>query len=446
MSKGGLLTSKSLRLQIIIVFSLVSIIPILALLNYIFPSLFPKVNLDIVILTILAMAVLGFFLLKGIVDPIVEMNSDLKVIASGEVSRMLSVSRDDEIGELSQGVNQLTQRIKDQMDELKIYGERSKVINMQIKQHMAALSALVHISTQISGGAKLGEIFNIVIARLSQISSSSAAFLISKDGEDFNMCSHFGLGAESLEAVKAQENRQIFKRLLAFSPYLKIDALTGGSSFDDLLGILGVKNLLVFPVSVYKKNVALLGIGNNLAGFEYLDDDVEVIKVFAKQLAIALENNLLQSKVNDLEYRDIATGLYNKTYTTERFQEEIMRAIPHQRPCSFVLVRIQNFFEIKDKLDENEADEIAKKTADALLESVSFLDRVGRIEENEFGIILPEKNKRQAQELSEQIKDKVNRVFRIRDVKKRPQFNVAVVENPIDGSDSVSLIEKARSL
>jgi len=446
MSGNNFLSTRSLRLQLIIAFSLMSVIPILALLNFVLPSFFPRIHFDIVVFTVIGMAIIGFLLTKGIVDPIVKISSEVKIIANGEVSRKCDTSRDDEIGELSKGVNQLAQRIKDQMDELKIYGERSKVINAQVKQHTSALSALLQISSLVASGAELGEIFEMAMVRLSQISSSSIVFLISKNEEGLKISANFGFSAEILEAVKKPENNHIFDRLFSVSPFLKIDSALSSNSTKDLLGLLNVKNILVFPIGLYKKNVSVLGVGNPLDSFKYSEADIDLVKVFSRQLAIALENNLLQSKVSDLQSRDTVTGLYNRSYIAERLQEEISRAIFNQRPCSFILLKIDNLQDIRSAFGDLTVASILAKISATLTDSISFLDRVGRIEDNEFGIILPERNKKQAQELSKKVREKVGKAFYRTGSRKKPQVSISVTENPVDGATSSILIEKAERL
>jgi hypothetical protein len=83
LSKKLSIASRSLRPQLIIAFCLMSIIPILALLNFVFPSLLPKNYLLIIVFVVVIMSLLGFIVVKRIVDPIIEINSEVKVSLPG---------------------------------------------------------------------------------------------------------------------------------------------------------------------------------------------------------------------------------------------------------------------------------------------------------------------------------------------------------------------------
>ena len=62
-------------------------------------------------------------------------------------------------------------------------------------------------------------------------------------------------------------------------------------------------------------------------------------------------------------------------------------------------------------------------------------------------MILPERNKRQAQEIAEDIRKKIEFVFsEAQDKDKLLTFSAGVSENPLDGVDADQLIKKAKEL
>lgn len=439
------IVSRSLRPQLAIAFSLMSVIPILALLNLIFPSFFPQLPKILIIFISVVISLLGFFLVKRIIDPIIQISSEMKVIANGEVSRKINISRDDEIGILSNALNQMTERIKDNMDELKIYGERTKDINIQINKQVIALSGLLQISNLITKGACIQDVFEITISRLTQVANSSMAFIIFEEEDGFKVAAQYGLEADTLAAMRLAANHYLFRSLFSSELPLKIDSQISKISAEELLKLLNVKNILIYAVLMHGKCAGILGIGNALENFRYSDDDAELMNIFAKQLAIALENNFLSRKIEDLEICDVLTGLYNKRYVVARLDEEILRAISHQQPCGFVAIKLKNLKDLYTQLGNPAAEDTLRKVGDALKAGVGELDRVGRIEDDVFGIVMPEKNKRKAQEMAAQLITKVQLVFQKQDPFKRPILAVSVVENPIDGADAASLLEKVKS-
>jgi diguanylate cyclase (GGDEF)-like protein len=390
------------------------------------------------------LSLLGFTLIKRIVDPIISLSSDIKTIASGELSHHIDIARDDEIGELSDALNQLTQHIKNNMDELKIYGERTKDINQQINKQVIALSGLLEISNLITKKADLKDVSEITISRLAQVASSSMAFLLFQKEGVFEVMSSSGLRADILTAMRLTANAYLFNGLLNVRSPFKADCDTVAESQDEVLKFFNAKNLLIYPIVVQGKPVGILGMGNQLEGFRFSEEDAELMGIFAKQLAIALENDFLARKVKELEIRDSLTGLFNKRYILARLEEEILRAISHQKPCSFIVLQLKGLADLGKQYGDAVAEDILKKVSAVLKTCIGELDRLGRIEDDELAMVLSGKNKKMAQEVASLVREKVEMVFQGEDIRKKPHIHIAVVENPIDGVDSVSLLEKAK--
>ena len=167
--------------------------------------------------------------------------------------------------------------------------------------------------------------------------------------------------------------------------------------------------------------------------------------MFVKQIAIAIENILLANQIEKLEVIDNLTGLYNYTYIHERLDEEIKRAISFQRPCAFILFAIDGFREYYDSFGYLAAENALIKLALILKENTREVDKAARFGDHEFAVILPERNKRQAIEVAESIRLKIEFIFsEEEDVLKKLTCTGAVTENPVDGITAKDLIEKAK--
>ena len=90
------LAPKGLRHKLVIAFSLMSIIPILACAYIIFTRTFPMmtelIGVATVVILSVVISILGLVLAKGMVDPIINMAIEAKMIASGQFDREISLS------------------------------------------------------------------------------------------------------------------------------------------------------------------------------------------------------------------------------------------------------------------------------------------------------------------------------------------------------------------
>ncbi|MFH1355227.1 MAG: GGDEF domain-containing protein, partial [Candidatus Omnitrophota bacterium] len=138
---------------------------------------------------------------------------------------------------------------------------------------------------------------------------------------------------------------------------------------------------------------------------------------------------------------------YNEEFMKTRLQEEIKRGITYQRPCSFIIFDIDNFKRYHQYAGSLRVESTLKKISSLIQDSVSDIDRVGRIGDDEFAILMPEKNKRKAQDLAEEIRKKVEFAFsEDSDLNKRITVSSGLSENPLDGIDAQELISVAKDL
>jgi diguanylate cyclase (GGDEF)-like protein len=313
------------------------------------------------------------------------------------------------------------------------------------------LSSLLQISALVSQSAKIEEILKLTVEKSRLLADSELAYLFfRREGQGpFNLQAADGALAESLSQTSLAVDDEFFSRSILKNKPLILDkenALPArlASGFSARFGL---KNTLALPVYLRGKVVAILGIGNNRRDFSYKKDDIELMDIFAKQIAIAVENDMLMQRVEKLEIKDTLTGLYNESFIRSRLDEEIKRSIAYQRPCAFVVFDLDNFQQFRQKYGAPSAEATLKKAATIIKDSVSQIDRVARIGDDEFGVLIPEKNKRQALALAETIRKKLEFGFSEElDAQKRITASAGVSENPLDGVTQEELVSEAKKL
>jgi len=461
--KNWSLASKGLKYKLIIAFSLMSIIPLLIFLNYLIPDLLPdfivysflKEHADFVLFFTCVIAVMGFIVAKGMIDPIIKISSDAQKVASGDYEHKIShVPEEDEIGDLSNSLNKLTLRIRENMSELKDYSEKTREINLEINKRVIILSGLLQISELIAKGISLDEIFDIVIEKVIQLGNSTLGFLCLKDkaSGDFIIKAVHGLGSvglrqKGIDVIKIEPGKGCLGGMLVDKKTFVLDKNTALSKdTDDFKNQFSVVNCIASPIAIKGETMAIIFIGNNKENFLYAASDSELIDIFSKQVGIAIENDFLVHRVKKLEIEDALTGLYNESFIRSRLDEEIKRAVAFQRPCAFILFDVNEFKKYHDHFGNIAAEAVLKKISVTLQDSIVQMDKAARFSDSMFALILPEKNKRQCIEAAEEIRKKVEFIFSEEGVEKRITLTGAVTENPIDGMTAADLINKAQKM
>ena len=156
----------------------------------------------------------------------------------------------------------------------------------------------------------------------------------------------------------------------------------------------------------------------------------------------------LLERIEALSLTDDLTGLYNKKYLEERLSEEIQRAIMYQRPCSLALFAVDHFKSYNQTYGEKAGDLVLKGVAGLMRTHATDIDKVAHSGGGRFGVILPEKNKKEALLFAEEAKKRVER-HRFPHEQSQPggklTISAGVAANPIDGARGEELMEKAAS-
>ena len=446
------LAPKGLRYKLVIAFSLMSIIPLLAcayiIFSYVFPMAGEFINIATIVIFSSVIAILGLVLAKGLVDPVIDMAIEAKIIASGEFGREISVSSKDEIGVLGESINTMTQKIRLNLDELKNFGQRTRDLNIEIHKKVLTLSSLLQIGDLVSSGsAELDPILELSVQKMATILDGGFCVLYmtpKEESEEFLPRTYSNVHEESVLDIVIKKDEGILGKAMANKNFIVVDKTAKMvKEVEDFKTSRNIKNMVIVPIYSGKRDFGLLLIGNRQEDYRYKTDDLDLIKIFAKQITIAIENDIWLKKSEELAIKDDLTDLYSKNYILSRLDEEIRRAIFYQRPCSFIIFNIDNFKLLRETRGELVAEEVIKKVAKVIKDNMTPVGKAARISGDEFAMLLPEKNKKEAAYIAEELRKKIEATNFSRDGKISITISGGVSENPIDGSTQEELFRKA---
>jgi nitrate/nitrite-specific signal transduction histidine kinase len=351
------LSSYTINQKLAVAFQLMSILPFLVCVylvsNYILPKFGLKIDVIVTVLISMLVSIVGLLVIKEIFDRLTSMSKEAKMIAAGDINKKLTTAYGDEVDDLGEVLNKLTQRIRGNMEELKTYSERTHEINIEIQKRVVILSNVMQISSLIARGGKYVDILRMAVEKSRLLASSETAFLLFKEENKDFFCMKIvdGAKADYLMSVTVLAKEDIYSKVFNLNKLLILDKqnLLSENLTVAFLEKFQLKNCLALPIFLRGSVKAVLGIGNAREGFLYSKEDIELMNIFSKQIAIAMENNFLNYRIEKLEIKDILTGLYNQAFIMGRLQEEIQRAIIYQRPCSFIIFDIDNFKIYHDK-------------------------------------------------------------------------------------------------
>jgi len=103
----------------------------------------------------------------------------------------------------------------------------------------------------------------------------------------------------------------------------------------------------------------------------------ELLKLFAKQIAMAVENDILVKRSKGFLWTTKLLAFIIILHESQAF-EEIKRALVYQRPCGYLLLDVDDFSHFYTSSWDAKANSLLKEVGAIIKGSVTDADKVGR--------------------------------------------------------------------
>lgn len=121
----------------------------------------------------------------------------------------------------------------------------------------------------------------------------------------------------------------------------------------------------------------------------------------------ALVNKRLTLQLQRAATTDSLTGLLNRMETVRLVNEELRRGARQGHPTSLLLLDLDHFKKVNDRLGHPGGDLVLQHTAAVLTQSLRAQDRIGRLGGEEFLVLLPQTDAPAARRLAERVRQRL---------------------------------------
>ncbi len=121
------------------------------------------------------------------------------------------------------------------------------------------------------------------------------------------------------------------------------------------------------------------------------------------EAALAIENAQLRSELRRLAVTDHLTGLPNRREIELRLELEVERSERYGRPLAVLMVDLDNLKAVNDRFGHAVGDEVLCAVANMLRNNIRSSEIAGRLGGDEFTVVLPETDSRQAAALAQRL-------------------------------------------
>lgn len=214
-------------------------------------------------------------------------------------------------------------------------------------------------------------------------------------------------------------------------------------SKDPVIQLLNTGELAVVPLKAKDKVKGIIIADNHITRKPITKDDIRMLIMLANQAGLAIENSQLYEAAIIRSHTDSLTNLWNHGYFQYTLQLELEKSKAANLPLSLISMDIDDFKIYNDTLGHQAGDNILKELAKLLKNQSRKMDYVCRYGGEEFTIILPQAEKKEAFLIAERLRQDVERhSFSHEEIlpNKKLTVSLGIASFPVDGSTPQELL------
>ena len=329
-------------------------------------------------------------------------------------------------------------------DHVTISLENARLYSEEHRRVME-LDALRETTADITRELGLKRLLRSILERATALMNATGGELglIDEDGKHIRILVSYNMGSDNVG-----DNIEIGQGLMGYVVKTKqIEIIENYKTWDKRLATYKKNQIYAAigaPLMIGKRILGVIGIMNSDRKRKFSSAEKDLMRLFAQQAAIAVENAKLFEEKQRQARIDITTGIYNRRGLLELGKRELDRAHRYERPLAAMMVDIDRFKLINDTYGHPTGDLVLKELAGVLRDNIRTIDILGRYGGEEFVIILPETTPDSAYEIAERVRNTVaDHIFTPDFLEVKTTISIGVAFSTGDNNGLLDLIKRA---
>lgn len=323
--------------------------------------------------------------------PVLQGWMGLPLIVQGRVTGMLVInSSKPETFRANPARLELVQTLA---DSAAILVEKAHLFQVERQQRQMA-EALRQLSSEIATTADYDQVLEFLLDRVCQAIPADITLLFLADGGQFQLAKtrisenlDFRIAdASDLPEFEAAAFANLHYLVSSTQPHVIPDTSKDPEWTQDTVNI---RSWAGVQVCLAGKAAAIFTFSSLTPG-QYPIENGQLLSIFAEQAALALNNFRLSNQVTQLATHDELTGVFNQRHLLDLAEREFRRARRFQRQLAVAIIDLDHFHEVNETYGVDAGSQALRAVADVCKANIRLVDVLGRINGEEFAIILTE--------------------------------------------------------
>jgi len=320
---------------------------------------------------------------------------------------------------------------------------RRKIEVRRLLKEREQLLKMQRINRDLNSETDLPTLLGDIMDAVLELTAAERGFLIlaeeaSENG--FSFASARNLKKEEIESPEFQISRSIAREVLERGKAVLTQNAEDDERFREIASVRDqrLRSILCLPLTLMGSTLGVVYIDNPYQKGIFTEDDLEMLRGFADQAAVAIHN----ARLYDAAVRDAGTGLFGHSYFERRVAEALGDGAD---PVAAILLDLDRFKVVNDLFGHDAGNRVLKKVATLIERAVEGEDAVvARFGGDEFEILLPGQGADRAREKAEQIREAVEaHVFDEGEQGLRLTVSAGIAVHRRDGGEAGGLLRRA---
>lgn len=371
-------------------------------------------------------ATLGFWFAAKFTKPLRRLVYSTEKIAQGDLDVQVSPSSDDEIGELAEKFDNMRRNLRDYQNHLK-----KKITELQTLYQVGTI-----VSSELEYSILLRTILDTVI---DVMAADKGSIMIYDDKTNLlKIAMAKGLQKDVIRKTVLASGESVAGHVFqSQQPMLVLDTLN-----DDEFVKLKRRNvtpgtMLSVPLVSKDKALGVMNISKSMP-YSFNDYDLSLFHAIANICATAMDN----ARLYKLAITDEMTGLYVRRFFYQNANHLISKST---EPFALIMLDIDHFKNFNDTYGHQCGDNVLIQVAKTIARSIRDCDIPCRLGGEEFAIICPGQNSKEAETPSNRLRDLISQTPLELSTSQKTNVTVSIgiASYPSDASDIEDLYEAA---